>query len=477
MTIRPEVAREAQIPRVPEEIDIPTSMVHDLILRVAVVDGRSSTMRVSEKLALSPLLVNPIIEELRDLRYIEVLGVQSHDYLIAPSDTGRGEAAERMRLCRYTGPAPVGLEAYRRVVRLQHAKPRFDLPGLKRAFSDLVVSDELLGEVGPAVMGAGAMFLYGPPGAGKSAIAQRLPRVHNDHVLVPHAVEVDGQVITVFDPIVHRPVDEQPRDLDPRWVVCERPFITVGGEMTGDQLDLAFLQGAGVYLAPLQMQANNGIFVIDDFGRQTLRPEELLNRWIVPLDRGIDYLSLDYGMTFDVPFDPKIVFSTNLEPSSLGDEAFFRRMESKVMVPPIDDGQFDEVLRRVAGASGIALADDAASHLRRVSRELGDGDLRPYLPGAVCGILESVCLFEDKPLVLDPAMVNRIAHMYFTRLQDSGPASTSTPARGEGPPTAEPEPVPEPVPVPEPEPAPDPAPLPKLARRVPGASALVRESS
>src|SRR5690606_15578686 len=165
------------------------------------------------------------------------LGMQGADYKVALTDEGHRQAVERMQLCRYSGPAPVSLDAYRRVVRAQHASPEFNMDGLREAFSDLVIHDELLAELGPAVMGAGAMFLYGPPGTGKSSIAERLGRVSHDHVLVPWAVEVDSQIVLVFDPIVHRPVAQQPTGLDPRWVLCDRSVITVGGELTGSALD------------------------------------------------------------------------------------------------------------------------------------------------------------------------------------------------------------------------------------------------
>jgi hypothetical protein len=402
-------------PKERDLLGIPHGLVQDLVLRQSLVEGRTSTLSLSQKLALSPFLMTEVVEELRDLRYLEVQGLEGRNYILNLTEEGRRQAGERMALCRYTGCAPVSLEAYSIVIRAQHSEPLFDLPSLREAFSDLVVSDELLCEVGPAAMGNGAMFLYGPPGTGKSSIAERLQRVHDDFVLVPHAVTVDSQIIAVFDPIVHRPAPEQPEDIDPRWVLCQRPFITVGGELTGDMLDLSYQIGSGIYLAPLQMQANNGILVIDDFGRQPLTPDELLNRWIVPLDRHVDYLSLEYGIKFEVPFDSKIVFSTNLAPESLGDEAFFRRIESKVMIPAITDDQFDEVLRRVADNNGIQLTADASSSLRWTSRELGDGDLRPYLPGAVCGILETICKFEHRPPVLDAEIIDRIAHMFFTQ--------------------------------------------------------------
>ena len=163
------------------------------------------------------------------------------------------------------------------------------------------------------------------------------------------------------------------------------------------------------------MQANNGILVIDDFGRQTVSPEALLNRWIVPLDRRVDYLSLAYGMKFQIPFDTKVVFSTNLEPSHLGDEAFFRRIQSKILVPSIADEEFDEVLRRAGAHYEVQMESDAPAYLRRVSRELGDGDLRPYLPGEVCRILKSVCLYQGQPLILNRRNIDRVASVYFTK--------------------------------------------------------------
>jgi DNA-binding MarR family transcriptional regulator len=402
------------IPRRPEDLGVPVSLVHDLVLRQTLYDGRSSTVRLAEKLRLSPMLLTGVVEELRELRLIEIQGLDGRDYRLALTEAGRQQANDRMQLCRYAGAAPVSLEAYTTVVKGQHASPTIDFSTLKGAFSDLVINEDLLWELGPAAIAGGAMFLYGPPGTGKSSIAERLLRIYEDKVLVPYAIEVDGQIITVFDPIIHRPAPEQPSELDPRWVLCDRPSIIVGGELVGSMLDLQFQTDSGIYLAPLQMQANNGILVIDDFGRQSLTPEQLLNRWIVPLDRQIDYLSLDYGMKFEVPFDAKIVFSTNLSPDVLGDEAFFRRIQSKILIPTIDDDQFDEVLRRVARATGVELAPGAPAHLRHVSKSKGDGDLRPYLPGAVCKILTSICAFAKLRPVLDTDMIERVAAVYFT---------------------------------------------------------------
>jgi DNA-binding MarR family transcriptional regulator len=412
-------AIELRVPRHLEDLGIPVPLVHDLVLRTTMAAGRTSTLQLSQRLALSPMLMTKVVEDLRDLRYIEVQGMEGRDYLLALTEAGRAQAADRMQLCRYVGPAPVSLASYSAVIRRQHASPRINLPALRAAFDDLVISDDLLREVGPAAIAGGAMFLYGPPGTGKSSIAERLLRIYGDRVWVPYSVEVDGEIINVFDPVVHQPVEDQPKDLDPRWVLCRRPCIIVGGELGPEMLELQYQSGSGTYLAPVQMQANNGILVIDDFGRQAnLSPQALLNRWIVPLDRQVDYLSLEYGLKFEIPFDAKVVFSTNLAPETLGDEAFFRRIQSKILIPSIADEQFEEVLRRETERQGVRLTADAPTHLRWMSRELGDGDLRPYLPSAVCRILRSICTFEDLPLELNPAMIERIAHIYFTHTDD-----------------------------------------------------------
>lgn len=410
-----QVNVDVRPPKNLDELDIPSAMVQDLTLRRALFEGRTSTLRLSEGLKLHPNLMTQVIDELRELRLLEVLGLEGHNYIVGLTEFGREQTNDRMRQCRYAGAAPVSLIEYRKVVLEQQAHPQITNALMRRAFSDLVVNDRLLDELGPALVSEGAMFLYGPPGTGKTSVAERLIRVHEDRVLVPRAVEVDSQVIVVFDPIIHEPEENQPLGIDPRWVLCKRPAIITGGELTVSMLDLTFEHAAGIYLAPLQMQANNGILIIDDFGRQTVSPETLLNRWIVPLDRRVDYLSLSYGMKFQIPFDVKVCFSTNLDPSHLGDEAFFRRIQSKILVPSIADAEFDEVLRRAAERFGVTIEPESPAYLRHVSRELGDGDLRPYLPIETCRILRSICTYTGSPLVLNKDTIDRVASVYFTK--------------------------------------------------------------
>ncbi len=404
-----------QAPKHVTGLGVPESMILDIVLRRALLDGHTSTMQLATGLAVTPLLMESAVEYLRRESLLEVSGLEGRNLKLAVTEQGREQAIDRMKLCRYAGAIPVSLPVYAAVVQGQHRQPKIHHDTIRAAFTDLVISDRLLDELGPAILAKGAIFLYGSPGTGKSSIAERLIRVHDDHVVVPRAVEVDGQIITVFDPVLHRPVDPQPKGLDPRWVLCKRPSVVVGGELHASQLDLSYDANAGIYAAPLQMQANNGILVIDDFGRQALTPEELLNRWIVPLDRGIDYLTLESGLKFELPCLTKIVFSTNMEPASLADEAFFRRIRSKVLIPSIDDDQFDEILGAVATATGVTICPGAAERLRAMSREKGDGDLRPYLPAVVCELVSSISDYEDMDRVLDVTMVDRVAYLFFTQ--------------------------------------------------------------
>ena len=409
---------EHRAPRSVDDLGVPDALIQDLALRRALFEGRTSTYQLAENLCLSPQLMNKVVEEMRDLRYLEVIGLDGMNYILELSETGRQAALERMSMCRYAAAAPVSLDDYVAQVRRQTASPAITRSSMQDAFADLVVNHVLLDELGPALLAEGAMFLYGPPGTGKTSIAERLIRIHDDPILVPRAVEVDSQIITVFDPVIHRALPDQPEDLDPRWVVCQRPSIVTGGELTPSMLDLTYEPTNGIYLAPLQMQAAGGVLVIDDFGRQVMTPEQLLNRWIVPLDRQLDYLSLSYGVKFEIPFDCKVVFSTNLEPATLGDEAFFRRIQNKILVPGITDDEFDEVLRRVAAAKGVTIAPGASEYLRKASREKGDGDLRPYLPGSVCTILIAIARYFDVPPELTPEMIDRVVSVYFTQNRD-----------------------------------------------------------
>ena len=286
---------------------------------------------------------------------------------------------------------------------------------LRQAFSDLVVSDKMLDQMGPAIISQTSIFVYGPTGNGKTSLAERMLRVYQDAVMIPYAVEVDNQIISVYDPVVHHPIDHDDDDVDPRWILCKRPCIVVGGELIPSMLELRLDESSGIYAAPLQMKANNGILLIDDFGRQLMSPRDLLNRWIVPLDRRVDYLTLRYGVKFQIPFELMVVFSTNLEPSDLADEAFLRRIHNKIYVEAVDASAFDQIFTRVVQSRNIQAEADSAEYLRKLCLREGRTELRACYPADICNILLSIGRYEGRPPQMTKPELERAAALYFAR--------------------------------------------------------------
>ena len=295
-------------------------------------------------------------------------------------------------------------------------------PIFEKAFANLVVSDSMLDRLGAALVSGQSIILYGPTGTGKTLIAETLPRIYKDSVWIPHAVEVQGQIITVFNSLVHKSREEiMPADCDRRWVLCRRPRVMVGGELTMELLDLQLNSALGFYSAPLQMKANNGILIIDDFGRQRISPAELLNRWIVPLDRRVDFLTLAGGNKFEIPFDLIVAFSTNLNPASLADEAFMRRIQTKIKVTCVTDEQFHEISRRVCTKSGLVYDASVVDGFTKVLSELRQ-PLRACYPR---DIIQHICWkakYEGKQPLLTLDAVREACDSYFL-----GPSSDVEP--------------------------------------------------
>jgi predicted ATPase with chaperone activity len=303
------------------------------------------------------------------------------------------------------------------VVRGQAAQIRLSRESLRRAFQDLVLPDNLLDALGPSLIGHQSLFLYGGTGNGKTSIAERILRIYHDTILVPYSVEVDGHIITLFDPVVHRQVPNENELLDPRWAVCERPCITVGGELSAVMLELRLDEATRVFISPCQMKANNGILIIDDFGRQVLSPRELLNRWIVPLDRRIDYLTLASGMKFQVPFEMMVVFSTNLDPHDLADEAFLRRIQTKVLVENVSAEVFDEIFSRVMLSHQVPFEPGCAEYLRERVAAAGAKFLRACYPNDVYKLVKAISEYEGRSVRMTRASIDRAVGLYFAKLQ------------------------------------------------------------
>jgi len=398
-----------------EELGIPQPLVMDLVLRRLLLEGYSNLETLSNTLKLSIPVLTIVFNQMRQQQLVEVKGMIGNDYHFTLSQAGKLLASERFQITQYAGAAPVSLKDYHSATKTQSAQVRVDRKMLRSAFSDLVVPDHLLDQLGPALISQNSIFIYGPTGNGKTSLAERMLRVYQDAIMLPYAVEVDSQIISLYDPVVHQKLEMDDPDMDPRWVLCRRPCIVVGGELIPSMLELRLDESSGIYAAPLQMKANNGIFIIDDFGRQLMSPRDLLNRWIVPLDRRVDYLMLRYGVKFQIPFELMVVFSTNLEPSDLADEAFLRRIHNKIFVDAVDEKAFDQIFHRVVGNSNIPYEPDSAEYLRKLCLREGRTELRACYPADICNILMSIGKYEGRPPYMSKSELERAAALYFAK--------------------------------------------------------------
>jgi len=340
-----------------EEIGVRRNLLEDLGLKIIYLVSEMSLNELARHMGLSLGMVEELYERLRKDHLCQGAGMAGRVLRITTTSAGKSRALELLAQNQYTGPAPVSLGDYISRINAQSVSGIGVTPkDMNRAFEDLVLDTPTLNQLGTAVVSGHAIFLYGPTGTGKTTIAETLTRLYyEDQVWLPYAVEVDGQIITVYDAVLHKRV-EQPatRSHDGRWVLCRRPRVLVGGELTIEMLDLQFNPSTKFYDGPVQMKANNGILIIDDFGRQRISPEELLNRWVVPLDRRIDFLTLAGGKKIEVPFDLFVVFATNLDPAKMVDEAFLRRIQTKVKVDYVTPEQFREIFRRICLQLGLS---------------------------------------------------------------------------------------------------------------------------
>jgi hypothetical protein len=404
------------VPVTQEQAGISSTLIEDLFLRHVHLKRCNTIGALSESMALAYPIVERVFREVRNQRLLEVSGMVGEDYVFTLTGAGRTIAAERCRMCQYAGPAPVSLKAYEQAMLEQRPQVTVNRAALRLAFGDLVVTDRLLDQLGPALVAQNSMFLYGPAGTGKTSLAERLLRVYGDQLVMPYAVEVDNQIIVLFDPAVHERVQIEMEEADPRWAVCHRPCVIVGGELIPSMLELRRDDSSGTYAPPVQMKANGGMLVIDDFGRQLISPRDLLNRWIVPLDRRVDYLSLNYGVRFRIPFEVMIVFATNLEPSELADEAFLRRIPNKILVDAVVPEVFDEIFRRVLAKFKMPCEEGAYECLRKLCLERG-GDLRPSYPRDMCQIIRAVKTYEEQALGVSAADLARAVELFFGTME------------------------------------------------------------
>jgi SpoVK/Ycf46/Vps4 family AAA+-type ATPase len=335
----------------PQEIEqtgIQRGLLEDLALKILYLNGEVSLCALSDRMCLGSGVIEEIFTFFRKEQLCEVKGMAGGSHRIVATAQGKLRACDLLSRNQYVGPAPVSLMDYGTRVRMQSVQQtQVQRADLIRAFHPLILDEDLIYRLGTAVVSGTSIFLHGPAGTGKTSIANSLPAIYKDQVWIPYGVEVDGQIITVYDPGVHRQSEEAaPEESDRRWVSCRRPRVIAGGELSAEMLDLQYNHTGRYYTGPLQMKANNGVLIMDDFGRQRMRPVELFSRWMTPLDRRVDFLTLPGGKKFEVPFDLFVVFATNLDPSELADEAFLRRIPNKIRTDYATPEQFVEIFRR-----------------------------------------------------------------------------------------------------------------------------------
>jgi predicted ATPase with chaperone activity len=403
-------------PQSVEEVDIRQTILEDLALKTLYLSGSLSILDLAEKMRLSFEVAKELSFRLRTELLCQVNGMTGNIPQIAITSTGRTKAADLLSQSHYAGPAPVSLESYVEQVRQQSVrKVEIHKEDVKRAFSHLVIDAGTLRQFGTALNSGSSIFIYGPPGTGKTTIAETLSRVvAHDEVWVPYAVEVDGQIITVYDPAIHkRAADAGPANRDERWMRCQRPAILVGGELTAEMLDLQFNPITKFYVAPAQMKANNGVLIIDDFGRQRLRPEDLLNRWVVPLDRRIDFLTLAGGKKLEVPFEMLVVFASNMDPALLVDACFLRRIQTKIKIGAVTDAQFVEIFRRVAQEYDVEFDASVPQELIDFIRGMLGLELRQCYPRDIVNQVLWAARYDGKKPYIDQAAMRQAVEAYF----------------------------------------------------------------
>lgn len=431
-----------------EDLGVNQGLLMELALKEIYAERNPTAIEVSQAIALPFHLTERILDSARTESYIHAVrsdGYFDHQLQYGLTERGEAKVHECLARCQYRGPVPVPLSQYCDIVRKQtihnHTVLREDL---ERGLDDLVLSQDVLDHVGPGINSGKSLFLYGASGNGKSSIATHLRNVLGGTVLIPHAIEINGQIVKVLDPTIHevrvpKPVEDRRMDLDfkylkdqgpetnrdLRWEICSRPVVIVGGELTLNQLEFQYDTHLRYHQAPLHMKAAGGILVIDDFGRQRVSPRDLLNRWIVPMDRGVDYLPLPTGETIEVPFDLLLVFSTNLRPQDVVDEAFVRRLRHKVFIPNPTPEQFNILFFREAAARGLAMTQDLSDYIVEKYYRQGEREMRCCHARDILSNVDDIRRYEGdiSPLTLDSLV--RAADAYF--LFEEGGAKLRTP--------------------------------------------------
>jgi DNA-binding PadR family transcriptional regulator len=391
-----------RMPQRPEDTGLDSSLMLELLAKILLLRGQMRLPEIQAHAKLPVGVLEPILTFMRTERLCEMSrrGGTEGAMAYTLTELGRARAQDFLARSLYSGPAPVSLKAYVEQVQKQSLR-NMDISRVRlhNVFSGIVIKEHLMDQFGAGVASRRAIFIYGPPGSGKTFIAERLIGLASGDVAIPYAIAVDSEIIQVFDALVHEPVPQEQisrsgldlgQRTDARWVTCHRPAVLVGAELTLAMLDLQFDDKARFYQAPPHVKANNGLLIIDDLGRQLVSPRDLMNRWIVPMDRRVDYLALHTGKKFVVPFDMVLVFSSNLPPSQLADPAFLRRIGYKIFVGPLEETEYRRLFVNVCAELGIEFSDKQYRYLLSQYHEPSQTPLLACLPR---DILSQVCDF------------------------------------------------------------------------------------
>jgi predicted ATPase with chaperone activity len=424
------------LPRIPtkwEDLGLDQPFLFELILRTIFNRGQITGGAIADAVAVPHTVLSPVLQAMRKQALIDIVGQKgasgdaSFVYEIKPP---KGSAAlqEALDKTNYIGPCPVPFADYVESVLAQTVKKLVvTRRSIRKAFEDLVITDEVFNEIGPAINSAASIFFFGYPGNGKTSIAERITRLMGDTIYIPHAVEANGQIIKVYDPILHTTVQEElpldgggfetlfkkAGDYDRRFVKVKRPTIVVGGELSLPMLDLRYNAIGKFYEAPLQMKSNGGIFMIDDFGRQQMRPMDLLNRWIVPLEKKYDYLSTTTGTKIEVPFDEILIFSTNLDPTQLADEAFLRRIKFKIEIRDPDEQQYRLIWELVCKGRKVDLDPGGVDYLIDKWYRPKNRPFRMCQPRDILDQMISIAKYNMERVNFSPDLIDAACMTYF----------------------------------------------------------------
>jgi hypothetical protein len=427
--------KSAQPTPPPPPATIPETGLHpdtlSQLLLKTLVAGEATGTALAEKFRLPYSVLDALVQHARVEKLVEVRGASgtgtaAYRYIL--TDLGRERAMQYLDVNRYVGPAPVSLAQYTAYVRAcMAARPYVDRDRLATGFDQLIVNKAMFDQLGPAVNSGKSLFLYGAPGNGKTVVAEGIGRALGSEMFVPHAIDIDGQTITVFDPVNHVPlggIDASTSVIatsvhDRRWETIKRPVVVVGGELTLEMLDLTFNPIARFYEAPIQMKANGGVFVVDDFGRQRIPPRDLLNRWIVPLESRVDFLTLHTGRKFEIPFNVLIVFATNLKPESLADEAFLRRIPYKILAknPTIDE--YCKIFELNCKKRQLAFDPVMVEYLNRKYYQPRKLQMRACHPRDLVEQVVNICRYQNREPMITRELLDAACGSYFLEETES----------------------------------------------------------